>query len=292
MGGSRGLGDQSAEVVRELEKLEAALPRMRERYLSATPFPHVVLDSFLVPEVAKRAIKEFPPVHPQRWISYLHVNERKFANTEPQTWGPTLQCVAQALNSQRFVRFLSELTGIENLLVDESMEGGGLHQSLAGGFLNIHADFTVHPHRPDWRRRINLLLYLNEAWSPEYAGELEFWSADVKRRETTIAPVGNRVVIFNTDVDAFHGHPERLRCPPGIARQSMAFYYFTVEDNPLVRSTEYRARPGEGPRSVLVYLDKQALRVYDWAKRRLGVSDQAASRLFKGVERIQRRWKQ
>ena len=284
--------DQPVDIVREMEMLEAALPQMRESYLSAAPFPHVVLDNFLVPDVAERASKQFPPLHTQRWISYLHVNERKFANTDPRTWSPTLQCVARTFNSHRFVRFLSELTGIENLVVDESMEGGGLHQSLAGGFLNIHADFTVHPHRPRWRRRINLLLYLNEAWLPEYGGDLEFWSADAKRREKTIAPVGNRVVIFSTDADAFHGHPEPLRCPPGTARRSMALYYFTVENNPPARSTEYRARPGEGPRSLLIYLDKQALRVFDRAKRRLGLSDQAASWLFRRVERVQRRWKQ
>jgi Rps23 Pro-64 3,4-dihydroxylase Tpa1-like proline 4-hydroxylase len=102
------------------------------------------------------------------------------------------------LNSPPFVDFLEKLTGIDDLLVDESMEGGGLHQSLRGGFLNIHADFTVHPHYRRWRR-VNLLLYLNAEWPEEYGGELELWSTDMKRREEKVAPIGNRVVIFNTD---------------------------------------------------------------------------------------------
>jgi 2OG-Fe(II) oxygenase superfamily len=281
---------QSSETL-DLTGLEAALPELRERYRSAKPFPHVVLDGFLFPEVAKRAAEEFPPVDPELWINWVHVNERKYGNRDPKTWGPTLRAIATELNSPRFVEFLGALTGIDGLLIDESMEGGGLHQSLPGGFLNIHADFTVHPHHRNWRRRLNLLLYFNGDWPAEYGGELEFWSSDMKRRERTIAPVGNRVVIFNTDPDAFHGHPEPVRCPPDTSRQSMALYYFTPENDPLVRSTEYRARPGDGWRALPIYLDKQALRLYDGVKRRFGLSDDAASGLLRRVEHFGRRWK-
>jgi 2OG-Fe(II) oxygenase superfamily len=297
---ARGRGDrvlaedpanQSADSVLDLEGLEGELAELRERYSSAKPFPHIVIDDFLGPEAAKRSTEEFPPVDPELWINWVHVNERKYGNRDPETWGPTLRAVATELNSPRFVDFLGALTGIDSLLVDESMEGGGLHQSLPGGFLNIHADFTVHPHHRRWRRRVNLLLYFNGEWPADYGGELEFWSADMKRRERMIAPVGNRVVIFNTDPDAFHGHPEPLCCPPGTSRQSMAFYYFTAEKDPLVRSTEYRARPGDGWRALPIYLDKQALRTYDWLKRRLGLSDSAASGFLRRLERFGRRWK-
>ena len=157
---------------------------------------------------------------------------------------------------------------------------------MAGGFLNIHADFTVHPAHRTWRRRVNLLLYLNDDWRPEYGGDLELWRTDMSQCEEAVAPLGNRVVIFTTDADSFHGHPEPMRCPPGVARQSLALYYFTEEEHPLVRSTEYRARPGDGARSAVIYLDKQALRAFDWARRHLGVSGHAAERLLGGVERL------
>jgi hypothetical protein len=187
------------------------------------------------------------------------------------------------------VQFLGELTGIEGLFVDRSLDGGGLHRSTTGGFLNVHADFTVHPHHSDWRRRVNLLLYLNEDWQPEFGGELELWSKDVKECEVSISPLGNRCVIFTTDVDSFHGHPEPMRCPTGVSRQSLALYYFTHEERPFVRSTEYRARPNDGLRGVLIYADKQLLRAYDWAKRRLGLSDQAAFHLLERLDRVRRR---
>jgi hypothetical protein len=164
-----------------------------------------------------------------------------------------------------------------------------LHQSTAGGFRNILADFTVHPRRPKWRRRANLLLYLNKDWQPDYGGDLELWNTDMKRCEQTIAPVANRVVIFTTDVDSFHGHPEPMRCPPGVYRRSLALYYFTVEEHPPVRSTEYRARPGDGLHSLMIYADKQLLRTYDWSKRRLGISDETASKFIRRLERLRPR---
>jgi len=284
----RHTGEGGALV--DFGRLEDELEQLRERYSSAKPFPHIVLDNLLVPETAQRAIGEFPPLDPAKWNRYLHANERKFSNTNPDTWKPTLRSVLDELQSPRFVAFLSRLTGIEDLLIDESLEGGGLHQSVAGGFLNIHADFTVHPRHRNWRRRVNLLLYLNEEWRPEYGGDLEFWSTDMARCEAVVAPIGNRAVIFTTDADSFHGHPEPMRCPPGVARQSLALYYFTSEDHPLVRSTDYRARPGDGARSVVIYVDKHALRTYDWAKRHLGLSDRSISKFLGPVDRL-RLWR-
>ena len=276
-------------VVLDVAALEARLPELRDAYAAATPFPHIVLDDFLVPAVARQAMEDFAAVDPKTWLNWVHVNEWKYGNQDTRTWNRTLQAIAGELNSPGFVDFLSKLTGIEDLLIDESMEGGGLHQSLPGGYLNVHADFTVHPHHRQWRRRINLLLYFNFDWRAEYGGELELWNADMKQREKSILPLGNRAVIFNTDSDAFHGHPEPLRCPAGTARRSLALYYFTSEDRPLVRSTEYRARPGDGRRALAIYLDKQLLRTYDRIKRSLGLSDHAASRLLGRVGHLKRR---
>jgi hypothetical protein len=274
------------EASLDLAALERGVSRLREQYKAASPFPHIVLDDFLDLDVMRDATSEFPSVDGEAWTNYLHVNERKYGNTHPETWGPTLQQVAAELTSARFVRFLSDLTGIAGLLADPTMDGGGLHQTFRDGYLNVHADFTSHHTHRNWRRRVNLLLYCNDDWHPDYGGELELWSTDMKRRVHSISPIGNRVVIFNTDVDSFHGVPEPLTCPPGVARQSMALYYFTEEAAPPVsRSTNYRARPGDGAKGALIYLDKKALRVYDLVKRRLGLSDEVASALLKKLRR-------
>jgi Rps23 Pro-64 3,4-dihydroxylase Tpa1-like proline 4-hydroxylase len=280
---------QARTPVLDLDRLERELPALRERYQSAQPYPHIVFDDFLEPDAARAAMAEFPALDPTQWNNFLHTNERKFSNTDPETWGPTLQAILEQLNAPRFVEFVSQLIGVEDLIPDPSLEGGGLHQSTRGGFLNIHADFTVHPHNRKWQRRANILVYLNDEWKPEYGGDLELWSADMKECVERVSPVANRVLIFTTDVDSFHGHPEPMQCPEGVARRSLALYYFSVEEDPNVRSTEYRARPGDGARSIAIYADTKMLRAYDWAKRHLGVSDQMASKILGYGDRIRRR---
>ena len=273
-------------VALNIEDLRERLSVLKTEFATAHPYQHVVIDNFLPASVFQRAMTDFDVVSKEQWTGYLHVNERKFANSNPATWGPTLQQIAHELNTPEFVSLLEELTGIPNLLIDPSFEGGGLHQSLRGGFLNMHADFTVHPHQRHWRRRLNLLLYCNENWLPEYGGGLELWDATMSHAEKVVQPLGNRVLIFATDATSFHGHPDPLQCPDGVARRSMALYYFTYEDKPNVRSTEYRARPNDGTKGILIYLDKMTLRIFDKAKRRLGISNSFANRVLRLVDRV------
>ena len=269
-----------------IEDLRERFSVLKTEFATAHPYQHVVVDNFLPENVFQQAMTDFDVVSKEQWTGYLHVNERKFANSNPDTWGPTLQQIANELNSPEFVSLLEELTGIPNLLIDPTFEGGGLHQSLRGGFLNMHADFTVHPHQRQWKRRLNLLLYCNETWLPEYGGGLELWDATMSHAEKVVQPLGNRVLIFATDATSFHGHPDPLQCPDGVARRSMALYYFTYEDKPNVRSTEYRARPNDGSKGILIYLDKMTLRIFDKAKRRLGISNSFANRVLRLVDRV------
>lgn len=271
----------AAEPLVPYARLYGQLDGLREQYATADPYPHVVMDDFLGRDVVERMVAEFPGIASGQWIHYVHYNERKFGKTNRESFGPTIGAVVDELNSPRFLGFLRDVTGIDDLLPDDTLEGGGLHQSERGGFLNVHADFTVHPHRRDWRRRLNLLLYLNPVWDESYGGYLELWDTEMRACRRKVGPFMNRCVIFSTDPTSFHGHPDPMTCPPGVTRKSLALYYFTQEAAPTVRSTEYRARPGEGVRGLGIYLDKMALRAYDRTKRALGIDDRFASRLLR-----------
>ncbi|MBM6399491.1 2OG-Fe(II) oxygenase [Phycicoccus sonneratiae] len=273
-----------------MDRLSAGLPDAAAQYAAAVPFPHTVLDDVLTPEAFAAAVEEFPGTEDPFWRGYLHVNETKYSNTAPDTWGPTLRAVARELCAPEFVAYLERLTGIEDLLPDWSMDGGGLHQTLRGGHLNIHADFTTHHERENWARRVNILLYLNEEWHPEWGGELELWDRQMTARQGTVTPKGNRMLVFTTSFDSFHGHPDPLTCPPGEARRSMALYYFTEEAEAVRRSTNYRARPTDGAgRGAAIWADRTALDVYDRAKRRLGLRDETVQGLLGRLQRLRRR---
>jgi len=286
--------DDTLETTRQAtlvdyERLERDLPALRSSYAAGNPFPHLVFDDVLFPEVFDRAATEFPAKDDDFWKGYLHVNETKYANTQPDTWGPTLTAVARELCSARFVTFLEELTGIEDLMADWSMDGGGLHQTLRGGHLNIHADFSTHHTHDNWARRVNILLYLNREWRDEWGGKLELWDHDMTVCQDRVTPAGNRMLVFTTSLDSFHGHPDGLTCPPDVARRSMALYYFTEEEQAVRRSTNYRARPDDGLRKVAIGADRIALDLYDRAKRRFGVSDEKVSAALEKLHRLRRR---
>jgi hypothetical protein len=270
-------------------RLEGGLDGNAARYRDASPFPHIVLDDVLTPAAFKEAVAEFPGVDDPFWKGYLHVNETKYCNVYPDTWAPHLQDVAKDFCSPRFVAYLEKLTGIENLIPDYTMDGGGLHQTLRGGHLNIHADFTTHHTHENWARRVNILLYLNEEWHDDWGGKLELWDKDMTACQATVTPAGNRMLVFTTGVDTFHGHPDGLTCPEGMARRSLALYYFTEEQEAVRVSTNYRARPQDGLKRFAISADRKVLDLYDRAKRRFGVSDDAAHRVLERLDRLRRR---
>jgi hypothetical protein len=218
------------------------------RYAAATPFPHIVLDDVFDPAVLDGVLEEFPGARDIEWIDFKSQHDLKLASRDEKQLGVVTRCFIHALNSSVFVSFLEALTGIEGLIPDPHLEGGGLHQILPGGYLKIHADFNRYD-RLRLDRRLNVLLYLNKDWSEEWGGHLELWSTDMKACVHKVAPAFNRMVVFSTTDTAFHGHPEPLRCPAERSRRSIALYYYTngrpeTETAP-AHSTLYQLRPAE-----------------------------------------------
>jgi hypothetical protein len=204
-------------------------------YRAAEPFPHIVLDNLLDPEVLDAVCAEVPP--PDAAMPWRRV-EARFADGEAaqlnklglareQEVAPLVRRLFWELNSGCFMRFLGNLTGIAGLVPDPSLQGSGIHQILPGGVLAVHADFTWHKIYA-LARRINVLFYLNRDWREEWGGHLQLWSPDMQRCVRRIMPVFGRCVIFNTSARSFHGHPEPLACPPGVTRRSIAMYYYTA----------------------------------------------------------------
>ena len=259
------------------------LPELARQYVENQPLPHIHLENFLDPRVALALAEEFPGPTTNAWIHYKHVNENKLGLSRRAHFPSHLGQLTDELNSPRFLSWLSQLTAIPGLISDPSLEGGGLHQSARGGFLNAHTDFTRHHYHQHWRRRLNLILYLNPGWQKDWGGAIEFWQADMRRRTVKYFPLLNHAIIFKTDERCLHGFPDPLECPENVSRKSLALYYYTVEQDgqPAARATNYRARPSDGiAKSALIWMDKQAVNLYSKAKTRFGFSDQFASKVL------------
>jgi hypothetical protein len=264
-------------------KWEAQLPDLAARYRQAAPFPHITLENFLEDALARRLAQEFPGPRETAWIHYKHYNENTLGRNKRDEFPCETGLVIDEFNSARFASFVSQLTGIAGLVADPDLDGAGMHQTEPGGFLNIHADFSAHHHQKQWRRRVNLILYLNPDWQPGWGGELEFWDRDMRACVTKIPPLLNRAVFFTTNELSFHGYPAPIKFPPGASRKSLALYYYTVEteSNSAGESTRYRPLPGQGARSsFMIWADNQALSLYSGLKRKLGFSDDLAGKIL------------
>jgi hypothetical protein len=269
------------QTIFDFSRWNERLEQDAKKYSSAEPYPHIHLENFLEEWAAEKALSQFPNIQDSGWIHYVHVNEKKHGLNKMDLLPPFIKELISELNSPSFLQYVSTLTGIKNLLADDMLEGGGLHQSKRGGFLNIHADFTVHPHKRNWKRRVNILIYLNKNWEKSFGGDLELWDRKMKGCVQKIEPIFNRCVIFNTDEDSYHGLPDPIQCPEDMTRKSIALYYFTEEtEQPKLRSTNYKARPQDGMKSILIYLDKQLVSLYTTIKRTLGINDDFVSKVL------------
>jgi hypothetical protein len=235
------------------DELDERSRALRAGYVTARPYPHVVLDDLLPARVAAAVEGEFSPPDAPAWLSYRRGIERRFTLRDESRMGPHTRHLFAELRGSVFLRFLEALTGIAGLIPSPHHEdGGGLYQSEPGCLLRVHADFN-RDERLGLDRRVNLLLYLNEEWRDDYGGELELWSADMARCEQRIAPRFNRCVIFATNDTTYHGHPEPLRCPPGRTRKSLAMYYFTngrpAAEVSTAHAATFQRRPQDPPLS-------------------------------------------
>jgi hypothetical protein len=210
-------------------------------FQGAHPFPHAIMDEFIPAELIRDIHSEWPA---DGWREHRHANSDKRGCWDWDRFGAQTRRLLEWLISAEFVERLSDATGIAPLVADPLLSGGGLHETLQGGFLNIHADFNVHPETRLYRR-LNLLLFLNEEWRTEWGGCLEFWDKG-KSKAASILPIAGRAVVFATTDTSFHGHPVPLNRPGGGSRRSIALYYYSPdspEANPYEHSTLYVGEP-------------------------------------------------
>ena len=200
-----------------------------DRYVSAKPFPHIVLDNFFNEDVLKKIMDEFPDNLDKIGLdSDSDPQKRKFALNDFSKFGANTQNLLNFTNSLKFLNFINKISGIKEPLVsDPYFLGGGLHEIKNGGYLNIHSDFNKH-HITNLDRRINVLIYLNPNWKKDYGGSLELWDRDIKKCVTKINPIFNRMVIFDTTDYSFHGNPDPINHPDKqVSRKSIALYYYS-----------------------------------------------------------------
>jgi Rps23 Pro-64 3,4-dihydroxylase Tpa1-like proline 4-hydroxylase len=224
--------------------------QLRMQVGTAAPVKNFCIDNFLDESFAESVLAAYPSFEEALKVgtSFAAVNEKKKVQvTDSSTFAEPIAELNRELASPEFLGLLSDVFEMPNLLADEELVGGGIHQTGSRGHLDVHVDFDYIPER-ELHRRLNILIYFNKDWKPEWGGNIELWDADVKHCHHSFSPIFNRCVVFETNEISYHG-VTAVKCPEGMSRKSFAAYYYTREApahwNGVAHSTIFRARPDE-----------------------------------------------
>jgi len=204
-------------------------------YKSKFPFPHTYVDDIFPMDVLLAAANEIPEgpfSNPKGCVEgssncyNSKFEKHKNAFDKDEDYGPATTALFMFMKSSGFIKFLEKLTGIEGLIPDPHYRGSGIHQTLPGGYLNLHADFNRYE-KYDLHRRVNAFIYLNPEWDDSWGGHLELWSKDLRSCGAKLAPTIGRFAVFSSTDFSYHGHPHPLTTPNNRTRRSLALYYYT-----------------------------------------------------------------
>ena len=217
-------------------------------YNQNKPYPHIVINDLFNDDLLNNILNEFPKNLDQIGEKFNNKVEKKLSLNDPKNFSDETNNFINFLNSNLFISFLQNITNVkEKLIPDPYLIGGGLHELRNEGYLNIHADFNLHP-TMKLDRRLNILIYLNKDWKDDYGGSLELWDKKMIKCQKKIIPTFNKTVIFSTTDNSYHGNPQKINHPNNISRKSVAMYYYSNgrpsnERNLGDHSTIFRKRP-------------------------------------------------
>jgi Rps23 Pro-64 3,4-dihydroxylase Tpa1-like proline 4-hydroxylase len=234
----------------DFARLERRSSELAAAFAAAAPYRHVVVDAFADDDALEALRQEIPDpmtagINKSR--DYVFA-KNKFEKSGFTDFGPRCQELYDELCSPPFARFLSTVCG-EEVFVDPDFHGGGLHQGGEGSFLDMHVDFNVHPAHDSWFRNLNVLLYLNQGWAPDWGGQLKLCHKETGA-QTTVDPLFGRMLIMETRGHTLHGF-DAMSFPAGRFRQSIACYaYSPIIDDVRPRSTVWYP-DSNGPKRLL-----------------------------------------
>jgi hypothetical protein len=130
------------------------------------PFPHLIIDDFLNKDKLDELLLQINNLKDEdaqykcsNPTSLYEFNKYAF-NTN---YGDYIKKLFIELNSNEFIKYLENLTGIEGLIANDiTLRGAGVHRIKKGGYLQLHTDFNSYYNKSNEKldRRINLLIYM------------------------------------------------------------------------------------------------------------------------------------
>jgi hypothetical protein len=184
---------------------------------------HWSLDAVVDPGLAERCYASTPPSWWSGWEARYdndcELNKRttRRLDTLDPCWSELFDFLnGPLLDHFRRVVPLPDLTG------DPTLHGAGVHVTDAGGRLQSHLDYQLHP-TLGLERRLNVVVFLNPTWDDRHGGAFRFYDDSGSRVVKEVYPRFNTAVAWEPTDTAFHG-TGRL-APDSPPRVTAACYY-------------------------------------------------------------------
>ncbi len=236
-----------------------AVEKLRKDFENAEPYRYLVLENFLQEDIANALFENFPSIDNLN-VKRKSLNEDKSEDYHFERWDPVFSQVRDAIASKKWCAVMDEITGIKGLHTTSDSLGSGVHQGKNGSYVDVHLDVNMNPKAGLWRR-INLLIYLNKNWKPEYGGDLEIWDKAMTKCFNKVSPTFNRAVIFLTDDNSPHGY-SKINVPEGESRKSFYTYYYTEPAPGMAyRDSKFLSRPDDKLSRKLATSTKEAIKI-------------------------------
>lgn len=225
------------------EFIEDNKEEFKQSFLHAIPFPNLAIDGICDDAKLYELYSKIPKIDTPS-ADYVFA-KNKYEKSRYKELGGVFEELYNDLTSDRFRKWLTFITN-EDVFIDDTFYGGGIHQGRKGSFLDMHADFNYHPLHKNWFRNLNLLLYINKDWKKEYGGELKLEDKRTREKTEIDVPI-NRLAIMHCRGYTLHGY-DPINFPEGTYRTSIAAYAYTLHDTPKesTRTTEWHITKDAG----------------------------------------------
>jgi Rps23 Pro-64 3,4-dihydroxylase Tpa1-like proline 4-hydroxylase len=214
----------------------------------------LIVDDFLEEDDIYALEQEANSVPDRQWKSFKR-NNTQFKECLDLEVLPECTQLLEKLHSAKFLRWLSSVTGIEKLLPDPYLIGGGYLKSDRNDMLGSHLDFNWNDTIKMYRR-LTLTIYLTSNWQSEWGGNLCFFDEQNQNKIAEIEYKYNRAVLWKDRELNFHGYPDPLTCPDSVSRKAFLLFYYTnetsspLESNPPHRSLYWYDRDNNSPYDI------------------------------------------
>src|SRR5690606_981782 len=118
--------------------------KLHRQYSTAIPCKHLVLDNFLIPELADELYANFPPMDTLN-VRRKSINEEKAEDYHFDRFHPSFARLQKMVSSPEFYKWMEDISGVGGLKTTFDSLGSGVHQGANGSYVDVHVDLNMNP---------------------------------------------------------------------------------------------------------------------------------------------------